>query len=36
MDMNEIYLEKYVGEKEYGKFEDRWKFCPPLPFGAQG
>ena len=27
MDMNEIYLEKYVGEKEYSKFEDRWKFC---------
>lgn len=27
MDMNEIYIEKYVGEKEYSKFEDRWKFC---------
>ena len=27
MDMNEIYLEKYIGEKEYSKFEDRWKFC---------
>lgn len=27
MDINEIYIEKYVGEKEYSKFEDRWKFC---------
>ncbi|MDE6592109.1 MAG: DUF2628 domain-containing protein [Oscillospiraceae bacterium] len=27
MDMNEIYLEKYVGKKEYRKFKDRWKFC---------
>ncbi len=27
MDMNEIYIEKYVGEKEYSKFEGRWKFC---------
>ncbi|MDE6592110.1 MAG: DUF2628 domain-containing protein [Oscillospiraceae bacterium] len=27
MDMNEIYIEKYIGEKEYSKFEDRWKFC---------
>ena len=27
MDMNEIYLEKYVGAKEYSKFENRWKFC---------
>ncbi|MDE7295376.1 MAG: DUF2628 domain-containing protein, partial [Oscillospiraceae bacterium] len=25
--MNEIYIEKYVGEKEYSKFEDRWKLC---------
>ncbi len=27
MDMNEIYLEKYMGEKEYRKFESRWRFC---------
>ena len=33
MDMNEIYLEKYVGEREYSRFESRWKACRKRGFG---
>ena len=33
MDMNEIYLEKYIGEREYSRFAHRWKACRKWGFG---
>lgn len=33
MDMSEIYLEKYMGAREYSRFENRFKACRKRGFG---